>query len=142
MGGFWMSIWEKIKVGLARFMAGRRGADELSMAMLIGGALLSLLGTVLHTPVLSLLSMAIYIFTLFRMFSRNIEKRYAENAAFLKLWSGMISGIRQFFNRLKNMKKYKYFKCPECKSRLRLPRGVGEVTVTCGKCHHAFKQKA
>ena len=137
-----MSILEKIKAGLVKFMAGRRGADELSLAMLIGGALLSLLGTVLHMPVLSLLSMAIYIFTLFRMFSRNIEKRYAENAAFLKLWSGMTSGIRQFFNRLKNMKKYKYFKCPECKSRLRLPRGVGEVTVTCGKCHHAFKQKA
>ena len=137
-----MSILEKIKAGLVKFMAGRRGADELSLAMLIGGALLSLLGTVLHTPVLSLLSMAIYIFTLFRMFSRNIEKRYAENAAFLKLWNGMTSGIRQFFNRLKNMKKYKYFKCPECKSRLRLPRGVGEVTVTCGKCHHAFKQKA
>jgi ribosomal protein L37AE/L43A len=76
------------------------------------------------------------------MFSRNLEKRHAENAAFLKLWNGMISGIRQFFNRLKNMKKYKYFKCPECKSRLRLPRGVGEVTVTCGKCHHPFKQKA
>ena len=123
-------------------MAGRRGADELSMAMLIGGALLSLLATILRTPVLSLLSMAIYIFTLFRMFSRNLEKRHAENAAFLKLWNGMISGIRQFFNRLKNMKKYKYFKCPECKSRLRLPRGVGEVTVTCGKCHHPFKQKA
>ena len=137
-----MSILEKIKAGLVKFMAGRRGADELSLALLIAGALLSLLSTILHTPVLSLLSMAVYIYTLFRMFSRNLEKRHGENAAFLKFWNGMTSGIRQFFNRLKNMKKYKYFKCPECKSRLRLPRGVGEVTVTCGKCHHAFKQKA
>ena len=137
-----MSILEKIKAGLVKFMAGRRGADELSLALLIAGALLSLLSTILHTPVLSLLSMAVYIYTLFRMFSRNLEKRHAENAAFLKFWNGMTSGIRQFFNRLKNMKKYKYFKCPECKSRLRLPRGVGEVTVTCGKCRHAFKQKA
>ena len=137
-----MSNLEKIKAGLVKFMAGRRGADELSLALLIAGALLSLLSTILHTPVLSLLSMAVYIYTLFRMFSRNLEKRHAENAAFLKFWNGMTSGIRQFFNRLKNMKKYKYFKCPECKSRLRLPRGVGEVTVTCGKCHHAFKQKA
>ena len=137
-----MSILEKIKAGLVKYMAGRRGADELSLALLIAGALLSLLSTILHTPVLSLLSMTVYIYTLFRMFSRNLEKRHAENAAFLKFWNGMTSGIRQFFNRLKNMKKYKYFKCPECKSRLRLPRGVGEVTVTCGKCHHAFKQKA
>ena len=50
--------------------------------------------------------------------------------------------VRQFINRVKNLRKYKYFKCPECHARLRLPRKVGEVTVTCGKCRHAFKQKA
>ena len=76
------------------------------------------------------------------VFYKDNTYRKEEDCVFLKLWNGMISGIRQFFNRLKNMKKYKYFKCPECKSRLRLPRGVGEVTVTCGKCHHPFKQKA
>ena len=76
------------------------------------------------------------------MFSRNIEKRYAENAKFLSLWHNGKSNVKQFFNRVKNMRKYKYFKCPQCHSRLRLPRKVGEVTVTCGKCHHAFKQKA
>ncbi len=137
-----MSILQKIRAGLQKFMAGRRGADELSMALLILGVVLSLLSSVLHSGLLYLLSLAVYIFALFRMFSRNIERRYAENAAFLKLWRGNSSSVRQFFNRLKNMKKYKYFKCPECKSRLRLPRGVGEVTVTCGKCHHAFKEKA
>jgi len=137
-----MSILDKIKAWVQKFMAGRRGADELSLALLIIGVLLSMLGSIFRLGILNLLSLVVYIFALFRMFSRNLEKRYAENAAFLKLWHGATSGTRQFFNRVKNMKKYKYFKCPECKSRLRLPRGVGEVTVTCGKCHHAFKQKA
>lgn len=137
-----MSILQKIKTALQKFMAGRRGADELSLALLIAGVVLSMLSSFFRLGILYLLSLALYIFALYRMLSRNLEKRYAENAAFLKLWRGKSSEARQLFNRTKNMKKYKYFKCPECKSRLRLPRGVGEVTVTCGKCHHAFKQKA
>ena len=137
-----MSIWEKLKAGLQKFMSGRRGADELSMALLIAGLILSLLSGILRLNILYFLGLALYVFAIFRMLSRNLEKRYAENAAYLKLWQGASSNTKQFFNRMKNMKKYRYFKCPECKSRLRLPRGVGEVTVTCGKCRHAFKQKA
>jgi len=137
-----VSIFQKIRAGLQKFMAGRRGADELSMALLLAGVVLSMLSTIFRLPVLYWLSLAVYIFALYRMLSRNLEKRYAENEAFLKLWHGKSSAVKQSVNRMKNMKKYKYFKCPECKSRIRLPRGVGEVTVTCGKCHHAFKQKA
>lgn len=137
-----MSIFQKIRAGLQKFMAGRRGADELSLALLIVGVVLSMLSGIFRLPLLHWLSLAIYIYALYRMLSRDLEKRYAENAAFLKLWRGKSSAVKQFVNRMKNMKKYKYFKCPECKSRIRLPRGVGEVTVTCGKCHHAFKQKA
>jgi len=137
-----MSIFQKIKAGLQKFMTGRRGADELSMALLIVGVVLSMLSGIFNLPLLHGLSLAIYIFALYRMLSRNLEKRYAENETFLKLWRGKSSAVKQSINRMKNMKKYKYFKCPECKSRIRLPRGVGEVTVTCGKCHHAFKQKA
>ena len=44
--------------------------------------------------------------------------------------------------RLKNRKKYRYFRCPNCHARLRLPRGVGEVTVNCGQCKHSFRKKA
>ena len=101
-----------------------------------------MLSSIFRLGILYYISLAIYIFALFRMFSRNLAKRQEENAAFLKLWRGSTSSVRQLFTRVKNTKKYKYFKCPECKSRLRLPRGVGEVTVTCGKCHHSFKQKA
>lgn len=137
-----MSILQKLRAALQKFMAGRRGPDELSMALMIAGILLSLLGSIFRLGILQWLSLAAYIYAMYRMLSRSLEKRYAENAAFLKLWRGKSSAVSQAVNRLKNMKKYKYFKCPECKSRLRLPRGVGEVTVTCGKCRHAFRQKA
>ena len=123
-------------------MAGRRGADELSLALLVAGVVLSMLSSILRLEILYLLGTAAYLLSIFRMLSRNVEKRYAENVKFLSFWRKLTTGIRQFFVRLKNSRSYKYFKCPECNARLRLPRKVGEVTVTCGKCHHAFKKKA
>ena len=137
-----MSILHKIKDGFRKFMVGRRGADELSLALLIAGLVLSMLTSFTRIGVFYLVGLVAYGLSIFRMFSRNIEKRYAENVKFLGLWRSRRSNLKQFINRMKNMRKYKYFKCPECHSRLRLPRKVGEVTVTCGKCRHAFKQKA
>ena len=137
-----MSFLDKLKAGVQRLMAGRHGADEFSLALLIAGLALSILGSLLRVGILALLSMALYIYGMFRMFSRDHQKRYAENQKYLSIAHGKMGGAKQFFVRLKNIRKYKYFKCPQCHSRLRLPRKVGEVTVTCGKCHHAFKQKA
>lgn len=137
-----MSILERLKGEFQRFMSGRHGADELSLALLIAGVILSILTSLTGFAPLYLLGLVAYGFSIFRLFSRNIGKRYAENSRFLALWHGWRSSINQFINRIKNMRKFKYFKCPQCHARLRLPRDVGEVTVTCGNCHHAFRQKA
>ncbi len=137
-----MTFLQKAREGLHKLMVGRRGADELSLALLITGLALSVLTSITRIGVFYLIGLVAYGFSIYRMFSRQIEKRYKENVKFLTFWHGWRSSFKQFINRVKNMRQYKYFKCPECKSRLRLPRKVGEVTVTCGKCHHAFKQKA
>ena len=137
-----MSFLNKIREGFRKLMVGRHGADEMSLALLIAGLVISMVGGIVRLPMLSLVSTAMYFYSIFRMFSRDHQKRYAENQKYLAFWNSSTRGVKQFFVRMKNMRKYKYFKCPQCKSRLRLPREVGEVTVTCGKCHHAFKQKA
>lgn len=135
-------MWQKIKAGLANFMAGRHGSDQLGLALLIAGLVFSLVSNMLGLGILSYLGLALYFWSLFRMFSRNTAKRRAENEKYVNFTRNFKSNISQFFVRLKNSKKFKYFRCPECKARLRLPRKVGEVTVTCGKCKHQFKQKA
>lgn len=137
-----MSFWEKIKSGLRRFMTGRNGPDELSFAILIVALVLMLVSSFTGSWVLDFLSLAVYIWLLFRMFSKNLEKRYAENQKYLKMRAAAKTKLSQAFVRLKNARKYKYFKCPECHTLLRLPRNVGEVTVTCGKCRHSFRKKA
>ena len=137
-----MSFWQRIKAGFQRLMAGRNGADELALAVLILSMLFSFIGRLTRLAVLDLIGLAADIYVLYRMLSKNVPKRVSENQKFLGLWAKCRSSFQQFRVRFKNRKNYKYFKCPECHSLLRLPRKVGEVKVTCGKCRHTFKQKA
>ena len=137
-------MWEKIKRSLARFMQGRYGADSLDAALDCAALILYVLGMfVPHVGGLfSFLGLATLIYTLFRMFSRNTARRTAENAWFWNKSAKLRTAFSQARVRFKNRKEYKYFRCPKCHAWLKLKRGSGEGTLTCGKCKHAFKAKA
>ncbi len=148
-----MTFWQKIKQAFRSFMYGRNGADHLSMALLWAGLILYLLGGIVGSiaasvifPILgillNMLGFACYVFCIFRMFSRNVDKRRAENRRYVTLMEKKKTQRRQAKVRFQNRKTYKYFKCPGCKAWLRLSRGKGVVTVTCSRCHTSFTQKA
>ena len=137
-----MSFLQRLKASFARLMQGRHGADNLGMFTLLSGLVLSIIGSFTRLGFLNILGFALYIITLFRMFSRNHEKRMAENRKYIELTSGWKTKINQFLKRMKNRRDYKYFKCPNCKVLLRLKRGCGEKDITCVRCGHQFKQKA
>ena len=148
-----MSFWQKIKQSMRSFMIGRNGADQFSMALLVTGLIAYLLGSIIGSiqgsPIWAVLGMAFstigfaaYIYCIFRMFSRNVEKRRAENRRYVTMMEKKSTERRQAKVRFQNRKKYKYFKCPGCKAWLRLSRGKGVVTVTCSRCHTSFTQKA
>jgi len=137
-----MNFWEKMKINLARFMEGRYGVDYLGNFTLYTGLGLTLLDMFLGTGILGMAGFALYVITIYRMFSRNREKRMAENRKYVMLTSDWKKKFRQLKLRLKNSKQYKYFKCPKCKALLRLSRGCGQVHVTCARCKHEFDQRA
>ena len=137
-----MSFFQRMRQALARFMMGRHGADNLGMFTLLTGLVCSLLGSFTLVGILSVIGLALYIITLFRMFSRNHEKRVAENRKYIELTSGWKTKIRQFTRRMKNRRDYRYFKCPNCKVLLRMKRGSGEKDITCVRCGHQFRQKS
>ncbi|NLO84053.1 MAG: hypothetical protein GX096_01280 [Clostridiales bacterium] len=148
-----MSFWEKIKQTFRSFMNGRHGADQFSMALLWTGLACYLIGSILGSIqgsviwallglVLNIAGFAAYAFTIFRMFSKNNDKRNQENRRYTTLMNKAKTKQKQRKVRFNNRKQYKYFKCPSCKSWLRLPRGKGVVTVTCSRCHNSFTEKA
>ncbi len=125
-----------------RLFSGRRGSDQLGLALVITSLVLSLLASVFRLGILSLLSTGIWFYALFRMFSKNIPARDRENRWFMSKYTPVMIGARQARARFKNRKIYLYYHCPNCRAWLKLPRNIGEKTVTCGKCGAIFKKKA
>lgn len=129
-----------------RFMYGRYGVDHLNNAIMIVALAFGIstwFVSGIADAVLSLIQMLLLALWFMRAFSRNIYKRREENNRFLLLWGKLkqrFKGVSAFFSRLAD-RKHKYFKCEKCKSRLRVPRGRGNITVTCPRCKHKFDKK-
>jgi len=126
---------------LRQFMYGRYGTDQLSLGLLIIGLICGVISMLTGFAPLYYISFVFYAFEIYRMLSKDIEKRRAENMKFMQL----IWKVKNFFASLKTKaelrKKYKYFKCPACGQKIRIPRGRGKVEVHCPKCSHNFIKK-
>ncbi len=136
-----MNFFQKLKQSFAIFMRDRYGADELSRVLLIIGIALYILSMIFRLPLLSTIGLALYIFTIFRMFSKNRYKRSEENRKYLLLKNKLSTEYKQAKIRYENRKEYKYLKCPKCKTRIRLPRNIGNVTINCKQCGNKFDAK-
>ena len=137
-----MGFFEKIRAAFARFMAGRYGADQLSFAMVIGALVMTLVGTFARFGLLTLMADALLILVFFRMLSKDRYKRAHENQVYLEKSQRVRQACKEWWNRMKNSKKYHYYTCPKCKKRLRVPRGVGHITITCKNCGEKFDKNA
>ena len=79
---------------------------------------------------------------IFRVFSRNHERRAHENECFLKLARPLCENIIEKREEQAEAKLFRFFKCPVCKQKLRVPKGKGKVEITCPKCGNKFIKKA
>ena len=137
-----MSFFKKTSRRFTRFMSQRNGIDALGGALLCVSLALQVVSLLTKSPILMLLSYGLYIWLLFRIFSKNKVKRAEENRKFILWYEKLILKTKQFFRRLRGMRQYKYFKCPQCKTLLRLNRGAGEKNICCPKCSYRFHVKA
>ncbi len=137
-----MSFLKMLSRRFMAFMSGRNGIDQLSIAILVCSLLLQIISSLLGSSVLVLVSVALYGWALFRVFSKKNPKREIENQRFMAWFTPKYTKARQFVLRQKLRKQYKYFKCPQCGALLRLTRGSGEKDVCCPKCQNRFKMKA
>ena len=137
-----MGFLDKIRASFARFMSGRYGADQLSYAMVILALVMMVVGALSGLGLLTLMADALMIVMFVRMLSKDRYRRAHENQVYLEKTQNVRRAVTEWMNRVKNSKKYRYFTCPKCKSRLRVPRGVGSVTITCKSCGNKFNKKA
>ena len=126
---------------LQRFMYGRNGVDQLSMALMAPYLLFYLLFVFTDWMIFNALTWAIMVIVLWRTLSRRLDKRRAENARYFQLRNKFVYGFRNWRERRKQSKDYCFFRCPSCRAMLRVPRGKGRIRVTCRKCGNAFEKR-
>lgn len=125
-----------------RFMAGRYGVDELSKFLNIVLLVLLVMSIFIRSGILYLLALGILIYSYFRMFSRNISKRYEENQKFVNFRYRNVVKWNNFKKRFAQRKEYRFYHCPQCKQTVRVPRGRGKICITCPKCRTEFVKKS
>lgn len=135
-----------------QFMAGRRGADQLTVGLLVLYFIVVLISNLTRLPLFWFLGLAILIFAFYRMFSRNLWRRQQENDWFLKYWNRVSGWFRRSSGQFKNWQQHetdrsrdkqfhRYYKCPNCKNTLRVPKGRGKIKITCPVCGTEFVKK-
>lgn len=145
----------KLGAWLANFMRGRYGFDQLGQALSVGVVIAWIVSIVLGvlsnalgywvawaSTICNWIGLLLLILMIFRMFSRNVQKRRAENDAYLQRKSRR--GQRKQ-SRSKDIHSQKtgasgseqahtYLDCAFCGQKMRVPAGKGKVAVKCPSC--------
>ena len=106
---------------LMQFMRGRYGGNDTLNKFLFG-----------------VFAIAVLEYSYFRIFSKNIARRQAENAKFLEL----TAPIRGFFGKKSGDKTHRIFQCPQCGQKVRVPKGKGKIEITCPNCRNHFIKRS
>ena len=134
-----MNVFRKIGNAIARFMYGRNGMDQLNLVLMCVVLILDVVTMLVQrnhaavSMVLYWLSMAGWVYVLFRMFSKNLSKRRGENQKFVN-WVWRMKSSRAGAKERHADKDHKYFTCKNCKTICRVPVGKGKIIITCPKC--------
>ncbi|MBE6125388.1 MAG: hypothetical protein E7186_03560 [Erysipelotrichaceae bacterium] len=121
------------------FMSGRYGVDDLFYFLMISVLILGLFPNFLLRNGLGLIRWTLFGLGIFRYLSRNFPARSRENARFMKFFRPVKKEFRFLFTRIRNIKTYRYRRCPKCHQQLRLPVNKGKHTVVCPTCKHEFE---
>ena len=130
-----------IRNAIQRLMYGRYGSDPFNLFLVGLYLILYFVSALTRFTPLYWVSLLLVCYSLFRMLSRNFDRRRAENARFMKIAGPVLQWFR-FQRTIRRDKEHRYFKCPNCGQCLRVPRGKGRITVTCRGCGASFQEKS
>ena len=128
-----------------RFMYGRYGMDEFNFFLLVFAMVVLIIAIFVPVPaslIIRLIALAATAFAVFRVLSKN---RYARNKE-LKAYNKIRFAITGVFKRIKirfsQRKTHRFYRCPECKTTVRVPKGRGKIKISCPKCGNTFIRKS
>ena len=135
-------MFNELRYRFSKFMQGRYGVDSLSRFLSVVLLVVIILRMFIRIPLSGTITLVILVILYWRMFSRNIPKRYEENQKFLQIRDKLLGRFSDFGSNMSQMKDYHIYKCPRCNQKIRIPRGKGHIMVRCPKCGYEFHKKS
>lgn len=136
-----------MKEKLIKFMQGRYGVDQFAR-FTMGVAIVCIILAIFAQNgsfvcvILDTAGLLAIVYTYYRMLSRDIQKRYAENQKYLSMTSKLRSRINREKSMMAQRKTHHIYTCPGCSQKIRIPRGKGKIEIDCPKCHTKFIRKS
>ena len=129
---------------LQQFMYGRNGVDGFSIFLVVVYFILRSASTFSRNIVLYILSLLIFVFLIYRIFSKNLYQRHKENDFFMKYYNIIalwFRGSAQLSRERSQVRPtHKIYVCPKCKKHLKVPKGKGKIEICC-PCGNKFIKK-
>ncbi len=136
-------MWlQRMREKFMRFMQGRNGVDQLGKTLNTVTLVLLLISMFTRWTIVYVIAMVLLVYTYFRIFSKNIPKRYAENQKFCNWRYDMAIKKNKKKQEWEQRKIYRFFRCPMCKQKVRVPKGRGKICITCPKCRQEFVKRS
>lgn len=126
---------------IARWLYGCYGEDAFGRFLMGCYFAVLMINLFVDENELSLIAIGIAIYMLYRVLSKQHDKRRRENEWYLQ-WS---KPWRLHFKILKLQikdKDHRYYLCPKCKQICRVLRRNKKGWVTCPKCYHQFERRS
>ena len=135
-------MFHNLRAKFMHFMQGRNGVDQFSQ--FLNGVVLVLFVISIFTKsvILDWAPFVLMGYMYFRIFSRNIPKRSMENQRFCNMRYDFSIKKNKMKKEWEQRKIYRFFRCPMCKQRVRVPKGRGKICITCPKCREEFVRRS
>ena len=109
---------------LRQFMIGRYGTDGLNQFLSIASIVMLLISLITRVSLFTYVGMVLLILCFY-----TIKDRI----------TGKANGLK---DQWANRKLYHYYRCPQCRQKLRVPRGRGRIQISCPRCGTQFIKKS
>ncbi|MFL2099174.1 hypothetical protein [Desemzia sp. FAM 23991] len=130
-----------LKIKVSRFMQDRYGVDEYSKFLIVTSLIFILLANVTNLSFFSILGLGFIVYSYVRILSKNTSKRWQENKNYLTIKRTVNKQFQLFKNRWSQRKHYRFYNCPSCKQKIRVPKGKNKIRITCPNCKTQFVKK-
>ena len=122
-----------------QFMYGRYGMDQLNRFLSTVALIILVVSMFIRRPIVEIVALAAEN-------QKYMNFRYRAVCFFKKGRTGGSASFAQKQAQRKahheQKKIYRFFACPNCAQKVRVPKGRGKICITCPKCHTEFVKRS